>query len=135
MILLDTSFLIDLFRNGDLGQLIPDDETPAVTVISYYEIMAGVRRLKAKKEEKFFRQFFADTEIQEFTLAAAEVAGEIGARMALAGKPVNAFDILIAGIAGANHASAIISADQDFAIIAPYAGLDVIRYDRDRHPA
>ena len=128
MIVLDTSYLIDFFKNEDLKSLIPDHEKPAVTVISYYEIMAGIQRLKSPVEEKFFRHFFSDIDILDFNLPAAEIASGIGARMAATGNRVNAFDILIAGIALFHHAGAIITADKDFFEIAKYAGIEVIRY-------
>jgi len=128
VIVLDTSYLIDFFKNEELKSLIPDNEKPTVTVISYYEIMAGIQRLKSPKEEKFFRHFFSDIEILEFTLPAADIASGIGARMAATGNRVNAFDILIAGIALFHHAGAIITADADFVEIAKYANFDVIRY-------
>jgi len=127
LIVLDTSYLIDFFKNEELKSLIPDNEKPTVTVISYYEIMAGIQRLKSPKEEKFFRHFFSDIEILEFTLPAADIASGIGARMAATGNRVNAFDILIAGIALFHHAGAIITADADFVEIAKYANFDVIR--------
>jgi predicted nucleic acid-binding protein len=130
LIILDTSFLIDYFRNETLRDLLPSGEKSCVTVLSYYEIMAGIRRLRSPREEKFFRHFFSDVEILELTLAAAEIASGIGGRMAAAGNRVNAFDILIAGIALANHVPAIITADEDFTEIAKYGGIDVIRYDR-----
>jgi hypothetical protein len=128
VIVLDTSYLIDFFKNEELKSLIPDNEKPTVTIISYYEIMAGIQRLKFPKEEKFFRHFFSDIEILEFTLPAADIASGIGARMAATGNRVNAFDILIAGIALFHHAGAIITADADFVEIAKYANFDVIRY-------
>jgi len=130
VIVLDTSYLIDFFKDEDLKNLIPDNEKPAVTVISYYEIMAGIQRLKSPKEEKFFRIFFSEIEILEFTLPSADIASGIGARMAATGNRVNAFDILIAGIALFHHAGTIITADADFTEIAKYADLDVILYDR-----
>jgi len=128
VIVLDTSYLIDFFKNEELKSLIPDNEKPTVTIISYYEIMAGIQRLKFPKEEKFFRHFFSDIEILEFTLPAADIASGIGARIAATGNRVNAFDILIAGIALFHHAGAIITADADFVEIAKYANFDVIRY-------
>lgn len=128
MIVLDTSYLIDFFKNEELKDLIPDNIKPATTIITYYEIMAGIQRLKSPKEEKFFRLFFSDIEILEFNLPAADIASGIGARMAATGNRVNAFDILIAGIALFHHASAIITADADFIEIAKYADIDVIRY-------
>ena len=79
MIVLDTSYLIDFFKNEDLKSLIPDNEKPAVTIISYYEIMAGIQRLKSPKEEKFFRHFFPDIDGLEFNLPAADIASRIAA--------------------------------------------------------
>ncbi len=134
MIILDTSFLIDFFRNEHLKMAIPEDQKPAVTVISYYEIMAGVRRIKSPKEEKFFTHFFSDIEILEFTLPAAEIASDIGARMASHGNRVNAFDILIAGIGVAHHAGEILTADSDFLEISKYSGIEVRNYDRTGEP-
>jgi predicted nucleic acid-binding protein len=128
VIVLDTSYLIDFFKNEELKSLIPDNEKPAVTIISYYEIMAGIQRLKSPKEEKFFRHFFSDIEILEFTIPAADIASGIGARMAATGNRVNAFDILIAGIALFHHAGSIITADADFIEIAKYADIEVVRY-------
>ena len=111
-------------------RVIPEGESPAVSVISYYEIMAGIQRLKSPREEKFFRKFFSDIEILELTIPSAEIAGEIGARMASRGNRVNTLDILIAGIAIANHARSIITADTDFQEISKYCGIDVIFYNR-----
>ena len=130
MIILDTSFLIDYFRDEELADCIAPGEKSAVTVISYYEIMAGIRRIKSPKEEKFFQHFFSDVEILDFNFASAEIASSIGARMAATGNRVNAFDILIAGIALAHHASIIITADADFDEIAKYAGIDIRNYKR-----
>ncbi len=131
MIVLDTSFLIDYVRDERLHGVLPAEEIPAATVISYYEIMAGAQRLRSKREEAFFRRLFTEVEILEFTVPAAEIASAIGARMAAAGSPVNAFDILIAGIALANHAHRIVTADADFKEIAKFAEIDTIGYDRE----
>ena len=69
-------------------------------------------------------------EILDFDLTAAEIASGIGARMARAGNRVNAFDILITGIALAHHAGAIVTADTDFHEIAKYAGIEIRNYNR-----
>ena len=132
MIVLDTSFLIDYFRNEELSECIPSGEKPAVTVISYYEIVAGIRRLKSTREEKFFQHFFSDIEILPLDLSSAEMAAGISGRMAAAGNKVNAFDILIAGIALSHHVSLIVTADADFDEIAKYAGLEIRNYERSR---
>lgn len=65
-----------------------------------------------------------------FDLPSAEIASDIGARMAKEGVRVNAFDILIAGIALAHHSPAIITADADFDKIAKFSAIVVRNYER-----
>jgi predicted nucleic acid-binding protein len=130
VIVLDTSYLLDFFKREDLATVLPEREKAVVTVVTYYEIMAGIRRLKSYREEKFFRHFFSDIEVLELTVPSAEIASDIAGRMAAAGSSVNAFDILIAGIALSSHASAIVTADSDFKEIAKFARIDILEYAR-----
>jgi predicted nucleic acid-binding protein len=128
MIVLDTSFLIDYFRDRELESYLPEGEKAVVTVISYYEIMAGIKRLRSKNEERFFQHFFGTVEILGIDTPAAEIASDITAKLSGLGIQVNAFDVLIAGAAIANRASSIITADQDFGEIAKAAEIDVTFY-------
>jgi predicted nucleic acid-binding protein len=128
MIVLDTSFLIDYFRDRELESYLPENEKAVVTVISYYEIMAGIKRLRSKNEERFFQHFFATVDILGIDAPAAEIASDITAKLAGLGVQVNAFDILIAGAAIANRANTIITADRDFEEIAKAADIDVTFY-------
>jgi len=54
----DTSYLTDFFKNEELRSFIPDNEKPAVTIISYHQIMAGIQRLNVPKRRKIFPAFF-----------------------------------------------------------------------------
>lgn len=128
MILLDSSFLIDFVRDEEYSSFIPENEIPVVSVISYYEIMSGIRRLRSKKGEAFFQRLFAEIEILDFTLPAAHHASILSARMKDAGTPVNVLDILIAATACASNVGKIITADMDFDTIARFSDLQVIRY-------
>lgn len=124
MIILDTSALIDLFRgNDEILKVIGDDA--ATTVINYHEIFVGIKRYKSKTEERFFRRFFSDIKILDLDPTAAEKSSEIMARLLSLGISVNAFDILIAGIAEANGADELITRDSDFQSIARVADLNV----------
>ena len=130
MIVLDTSFLIDFFRDRDLQSYLPEEEKAAVTVISYYEIMSGIKRLRSKHEERFFQHFFGTVDILGVDTPSAEIASDITAKLAGLGVRVNAFDVLIAGTAIAHRASSIITADRDFEEIAKAADIDVVFYSR-----
>ena len=134
MIFLDTSFLIDYSRNPDLVNCISGDEEPVVSVISYHEIMAGLKRLKGKRELEFFGHLFDEIMIIPFDHSAAVCSSDLASRLMLSGSPVNGFDILIAGTAISRQASGILTADRDFQIIAPVANLPVIPYDHELKP-
>ena len=59
MIVLDTSFLIDFFKGVPETRELIDDRVYAITAISFHEIIDGVKRAHARKEEEFFREFFS----------------------------------------------------------------------------
>lgn len=127
MIVLDTSFLIDFFKGKNMPlDYINSDVT--TTVITFHEIISGVKHKKAKNEEKFFRRFFSDIKVLDFDLKAAEKSSEIMASLLNIGKVVNTLDVLIAGIAITNGAEKIASSDKDFIEISKVTTLDVLRY-------
>ena len=128
MIVLDTSFIIDYIRGVDKTKDLIYGKYTVTTVISYHEIMTGVKISKAKKEEKIFRKFFSEIKILSFDLRSADISSEIASKLSAIGRSVNVMDILIAGIAIANGADAIITADKDFLEIAKISDLDVIIY-------
>jgi predicted nucleic acid-binding protein len=53
VIFLDTSFLIDYSRNPQLYEYILDEHDSVVSVISYHEIMTGLKRMRVKRELDF----------------------------------------------------------------------------------
>jgi hypothetical protein len=127
MIVLDTSALIDLFRgSGRIREFVGEDG--ATTMISCYEIFAGVNHRKAKREEQFFRRFFSEMEILDFDMRAAEKAGEIMAQLLTQGTPVNTLDVLIAGTAITSGAERLISRDRDFEKISQVSELAILIY-------
>jgi predicted nucleic acid-binding protein len=111
-----------------LGAFLPEGEKAAVTVISFYEIMAGIKRLRLHQEGRFFGHFFGTVDILGVDTPSAEIASDITAKLAGLGILVNAFDVLIAGTAIAHRAGTIITADQDFREIAKAADIDVTFY-------
>lgn len=127
MILLDTSFLIDFFRGVEATSSFVEDNV-AVTVITYHEIMTGVKRKRATKEAEFFRRFFAQVRILTYDQKAAEESSSIAAQLMSVGITVNALDILIAAIALTNGISRIATADKDFLKIEKVTDLKVVVY-------
>lgn len=128
MIVLDTSFIIDYVRGLDETKDLIRGKYVVTTVISYHEIMTGVKMSKAKREEKVFRNFFSEIKILNFDLKSADISSEIASKLSAIGKSINVMDVLIAGIAIANGADAIVTADRDFLEIAKVSDLDVVIY-------
>lgn len=130
MILLDTSFLIDYFKGVESTRRIVYGEEVATTVINYHEISAGLKRRRAKREEMFFKRFFASIPVLEYDLKAAEESSYIAAMLLAAGREVNALDILIAGIALANGIERIATRDKDFQEIGKVSDIEIITYEK-----
>jgi hypothetical protein len=127
MNVLDTSAIIDFFRGSKKTLEFMNDEA-STSIINYYELLAGVKHKKAKREEMIFRRFLSQIRILDLDLKAAEKASEIMARLMSLGMPVNSMDVLIAGIAVTNGADRLISRDQDFMKISQASDLDVTLY-------
>jgi tRNA(fMet)-specific endonuclease VapC len=128
MIVLDTSVLIDYFKGENKSFDFVANSEAVATVISYHEILSGIKHKKAKKEEAFYRRFFSDIKVLEFDLKASEESSSIMARLLSLGKLVNTLDVLIAGIAITNGAEKIVSRDKDFLEISKVTGLEIEVY-------
>jgi len=129
MLLLDTSFLIDYFRGKPSARKVTLSSDVVTTVVTYYEIMAGAKMAKAKREERFFRRFFSEVKVLDLDLKAAEASSEIAGMLRAVGRSVNPMDILIAGIALANGVERIVTKDRDFLEISKVSELDVVIYE------
>ncbi len=81
MIILDTTFLIDYFRGEEKAKEIVEGEEIATTVVSYHEIMTGIKIRKAKKEERFFKKFFSDIPLPSYDWRVAEESSSIAAKL------------------------------------------------------
>ncbi len=58
--------------------------------------------------------------------ASGEESSKIMGSLLRLGRPVNALDVLISGIAVANGADTIVTSDEDFEIIEKVANIDVL---------
>lgn len=128
MIVLDTSVIIDYFKGKNKTFDIVGNSDAVTTVITYHEILSGIKHKKARKEEILLRRFFSDIKILDFDIKASEESSEVMARLLSIGKTVNTLDVLIAGIAIRNGADKIVSRDRDFLEIGKVTGLEIEVY-------
>ena len=99
-----------------------------MTVINYHEIMAGVKRIRAKRKESFSRRLFSRMRVLECDLKVVEESSDIAAKLAMIGREINALDVLITGIALANGVEKIVTKDKHFIEIEKIADIKVITY-------
>ena len=77
-------------------------DTISLSIISYYEIVSGLRHRDAQKQLKQFLEFSSQNTILPLTQEVADVAANLYADLRKKGQPIDDIDLLIAGTAMAN---------------------------------
>ena len=131
MIVFDSSAVIDFLRGGLKVRSIVEQteqkgEVVNVTVVSQYELLAPVYHKQLRDEERNVRSFLRRAKLLNLDADSAEEASRIMGALFRLGKPVNALDTLIAGIAIANGAESIATRDRDFVIISKVAEIAIL---------
>lgn len=114
-LLIDSSVFIALERRGqqpdDLAAAVPDAPL-ALSSITASELLAGVHRAdspaRRSRREAFGEGLLARVPLLPFDMPAARVHARLWARLAAAGQPVGAHDLLIAATALA-HGHAVLT--------------------------
>ena len=74
-----------------------------LSIITYYEILSGLKHRDANKKLEVFLDFAAQNTILSLTEEAATIASEHYATLCKQGQPLEDIDLLIAGIALSNN--------------------------------
>lgn len=77
-------------------------DTLTLSIITYYEIVSGLKHRDAHKQLALFLDFAAQNTILPLTQRVADVAAELYADLRKTGQPIDDIDLLIAGTAIAN---------------------------------
>jgi tRNA(fMet)-specific endonuclease VapC len=130
-IVFDTSAIIDFLRRGEkTGKIVEQAQREqnriAATTISLFELLSPVYHRRLLREEKSIRSFARQALMLGLDFASGEESSKIMGSLLRLGKPVNALDVLISGIAVANGADTIVTADRDFETIQKVASIDVL---------
>ena len=130
MIGLDTSAIIDLFKGVDsVKKVLADAKGPFVaTDVTYAEVMFGLnpKHPKSKAEEQYYDEFFNSISMLKLTETSSKKAAAIYWELREAGKVLEPFDCLIAGILLANGVTTIITKNKQH--FERVNGLKVIGY-------
>ena len=135
MKLLDTTIIVGILRGDeDLEGLVEElsGEELATTVLTYFELFSRIYHRDLKREERILRNLLKLMHVLDLDEISADRAAEIMSRLLRAGRPVNAIDVLIAGIALANGVEEVVTRDSDFEVIEKICGQPKVRLLRYR---
>ena len=102
--LLDTN-IVSAFMRGNpqvirkIEEYLERYNTLTISVITYYEIMRGIKALSSETKVKAFHEFMSACNIEELDLLIADKAADIYDELRKTGKLVEDADILIAATA------------------------------------
>lgn len=119
--LVDTNILSLFFRNQSLvienfNSYIKEYGKISISIITYYEIISGLKHRDAQKQLTSFLEFVYNT-VLPLTTESTEsttISGDIYAKLRKKGTPVDDIDILIAGIAITNNLVIVTNNHRDF---------------------
>ncbi len=98
------------------------------SIITYYEILSGLKHRDAHKQLAAFLEFTTENNLILLTEQSVNCSAEIYAATRAQGKPIDDIDILIAGVALANKCMLVTHNSQHFGQID---GLEIADWSED----
>lgn len=117
--LVDTDILSFYFK-GDLkviskfNDYLKEFDVVNISIITYYEIIGGLKFKKAEKQIKEFEEFVNNNSIIHISEESAKISGNIYADLRQKGITIGTSDILIAGIAIENELTLITNNERHY---------------------
>jgi tRNA(fMet)-specific endonuclease VapC len=117
--LIDTNILSFFFRNHSVvverfQDYLKEHEKINISIMTYYEIISGLKHRDAQKQLASFQEFIAYNTVLPLTTNSATISADIYANLRNKGTPIDDIDILIAGIAIANDLIIVTNNIRDF---------------------
>lgn len=105
--LVDTNILSLFFRGhpqvvANFEAYLKEYDTINLSIITYYEIVSGLKHRDAHNQLTLFLDFAVQNTILPLTQQVADVAADIYADLRKSGQPIDDIDLLIAGTAITN---------------------------------
>ena len=105
--LVDTDILFLFFRGNEnvkttFSKYLTKYESINISIITYYEIISGLKFRDSKKQLNSFLEFIEYNKILPLTETSSTISAELYADLRKRGDPIDDIDLLIAGIAIAN---------------------------------
>ena len=106
--LLDTNIISLFFRGnpnvvGEFNNYLNHHNHITFSIITYYEIVSGLKHRDAHKQIDLFLEFAKQNQIIPLSQEIADIAGDLYADSRKRGQPIDDIDLLIAATALANN--------------------------------
>jgi tRNA(fMet)-specific endonuclease VapC len=90
-----------------------------ISAVTVFELEYGIRRSERRETlRRVVREFLENVEVLTWTVPAAVEAGAVRAELAAAGRPIGAYDMLIAGHARSLNATLVTNNLQEFSRVS-----------------
>jgi len=103
------SKVVDKFNN-----YLKEFDVINVSIITYYEILGGLKFKKAERQIKEFEEFVSNNTIIHISEQSAKLSGDIYADLRQKGITIGTSDILIAGIAIENELTLVTNNERHY---------------------
>lgn len=120
MILLDTTFLIDLLKEREhaveKANELPYRDSLATTYVNVYELLLGVYSLGGIDYDKKLREaelLLDKLHVLKLDMQSAVLSAKTGGNLSLKGSIIGDTDNMIAGIALANNINTVVTRDKE----------------------
>ena len=117
--LVDTDILSFYFKGDSkvvekFNDYLKEFDVINISIITYYEILGGLRFKKAEKQIKEFEEFVNNNTIIHISEESAKISGDIYADLRQKGITIGTSEILIAGIAIENELTLITNNEKHY---------------------
>jgi tRNA(fMet)-specific endonuclease VapC len=118
-VLVDTDILSMFFRNNPnvvshFRKYIAQYEKINLSIITYYEILSGLKHKDALKQLDLFIEFAKHNSTLPLTEESVTTSSDLYSRLRKSGNPIDDIDILIAGVALSNNLALVTNNENHF---------------------
>lgn len=131
-VLVDTDILSMFFKNNlavvsHFKKYLAEYEKINLSIITYYEILSGLKHRDALKQLHAFLEFINHNTVLPLTEESVTISSDIYAGLRKSGSPIDDIDILIAGIALSNDLILVTNNEDHFNKIE---GLSILNWSK-----
>lgn len=132
--LVDTDILSLFFRDNNnvvshFKKYLTQYKKVNLNIITYYEILSGLKHKDALKQLGLFLEFADHNTILPLTKKSVIISSDLYANSRKTGNPIDDIDILIAGVAISNKLVLVTNNEDHFKNIA---GLEILNWSKSR---